>query len=83
MICSHMDPATADPCCLYYLHNARHRAADGHQWGNPGPHDVPTTRETDALWRSQHLAALREPQGEAMALFTPAPAQIPGQLTIG
>jgi hypothetical protein len=82
MICAHMDPATGDACCLYFLHTARHRAADGHEWGRLGPHDMPTTRETDVLWREQRLAALRAPQGEAVRLFTPAPAQLPGQLNL-
>jgi hypothetical protein len=79
MICPHMNPETGEVCCLYFLHNAKHRDAHGTEWGARGPHDMPVTRDTDALWRAQHRAALREPQGSAVRLFEPAPATMPGQ----
>jgi hypothetical protein len=79
MICPHMNPDTGEVCSLYFLHNARHRSADGAEWGGRGPHDMPQTRETDAMWRDWQRAELRKPQGEAVRLFTPAPAQMPGQ----
>jgi hypothetical protein len=82
VICPHMNPATGEVCGLYFLHNAPHRQADGVEWGARGPHDMPRRREEDAMWRDALRAQARQPQGEAVRLFTPAPNQIPGQLSL-
>jgi hypothetical protein len=82
MICPHMDPETGEVCCLYFLHNSPHRQSSGTEWGGRGPHDMPRRREEDAMWRDTLRAQARQPQGETVRLFTPAPNQIPGQLAL-
>ena len=82
MICSHMNPETGEGGCLYFLHNAAHRQADGTEWGGLGPHDMPRRREEDAMWRDVFRAQERQPQGESVRLFEPAPNQISGQLSM-
>jgi hypothetical protein len=82
MICPHMNPETGEACCLYFLHNAQHRQADGLEWGRRGPHDMPRRREEDAMWRDTLRAQARQPQGETVRLFEPAPNQVAGQLAL-
>jgi hypothetical protein len=50
---------------------------------DPEAREYAETFEPDAITCDTCLVADRAPQGEALPLFTPAPAQLPGQTTFG